>query len=215
MLSKTLNSNDYLGLLKYTDIILNYRKILRGVDRYEHQHRLWEYATVLAALEKSRWAIGSVLDVGGGGSLMLPLLTSMGYNTVGVDPGYDSAAMQKLAEVTNTSLKWQAADFFAIPYDKYDAVICTSVLEHVEDHLVFFEKLLDMASYLVCLTVDFHPSGKALLYPNHLRTYSEDAMLELIYLAQAKGFYSGGYDYSYFDPNVNGCTFASLVLEKK
>lgn len=216
MLSKTLQISDYQNLFPYTEKIRHYKSNFGDLTRFEHEHRLWEYSLVYKAITEAKNPIKTILIVGEGGTVMLPLLTMLRYDVLGIDPDYNLDGMKQLEMLSKLPLKYQKKDFFDLPTSSYDAVVCTSVLEHVQNHQKFFNKLLDFSTNLVCLTVDFLPSGEAPLYPNHLRTYNSNAMVSLISKAEKKGFYPvDGYDYSVFEPNVNGCTFASLILEKK
>lgn len=216
MLSKTLQVSDYPNLYPYSEKIKQYKATLGSITRFEHEHRLWEYATVVKAISEAKKPIKTILVVGEGGTVVLPYLTLLRYEVLGIDPDYNLEGMKQLEEIAKLPIKYEKKDFFDLPLKKYDAVICTSVLEHVQNHQKFFNKLLDFSDNLVCISVDFLPSGEAPLYPNHLRTYNATTMESLISKAEKKGFYPvDGYDYSVFEPNVNGCTFASLILEKK
>ena len=79
--SKLVDLDDYKVLS--VDFIDKTYAELTDVCRFEHKHRRWEYGIALkAALDNGA---KRVLEVGGGGSLLLPLLYLSGIETVSVD----------------------------------------------------------------------------------------------------------------------------------
>jgi cyclopropane fatty-acyl-phospholipid synthase-like methyltransferase len=182
-------------------------------SRVEHPHRQWEYAITYKALQEA--GVDTVLDVGGGGSLLAPALTWVGMEVLQVDPADNEWLLSQQRAALGKELayeqmffeEWQSCHTF-------DAVVCISVLEHVADDLAMFQKLLHYAEHMVVITVDFSPSGEAVIQ-GHLRTYNERMMETLIQIAKGDGFRPLGdtYDYSHAGDYVFGYNFASLVLE--
>jgi len=182
--------------------------------RYEHPMRKWEYGLALKLLLE----IGAekILDVGGGGSLLAPVLSHYGIHVTQIDPdpsGESTVAKQN--EILGQSNEFICQDFLEYRgRTKYDAVICMSTIEHIkdEDEKTFFLKLLKPAPFLF-LSTDYSPKGKPFSVA-HERTYNSASLKRLAKLAKGWSFY-GGVDYSYRQPLVYEYTFASLALAKK
>ncbi len=142
----------------------------------------------------------------------------LGMNVLTIDPGEIGSWITKQNGVTGGHLSHKQVYFEQfIPEKKYDVVACLSVIEHTENDIAFFRKLLDTVADggILILTTDFHPSGEQIVQ-GHIRTYNKEKMLNLISIAEKQGFvpFLGMPDYDYFGEHVNGCDFASLVLRK-
>jgi 2-polyprenyl-3-methyl-5-hydroxy-6-metoxy-1,4-benzoquinol methylase len=176
--------------------------------------RKWEYGLALKFLLE----IGAetVLDVGGGGSLLAPILAHHGMHVTQIDPdpsGESTVAKQN--EILKQSNEFICEDF--LKYNgrkKFDAVLCMSTIEHIktENEKAFFAKLLKPAPYLF-LTTDYSPKGKTFSV-DHERTYNATALRRLAKLAKGWDFY-GAVEYRYVEPLVYDYTFATLALYKK
>lgn len=211
ILSKTLDPPDYEELGHYAQHVKSLWHLPR---REEHPHRRWEYSIAFKALHES--GARTVLDVGGGGSLLAPILTCADMDVIQIDPADNEWLIvaqcaeigRELDYIRSHLESWESKL-------KFDAVTCISVLEHVLDDLAMFRKLLAHAIKIVVVTVDFSPSGRAVV-GGHLRTYNEEAMRGLIEIGKEEGFAPLGnaYDYSQSGNHVNGYNFASLVLKK-
>lgn len=170
--------------------------------RYEHEHRKWEYGLALKLIRE--FNPKTVLNVGGGASPLSSLAVQEGAKKVTeIDPTYGA--------------KYPNIEYIYEPFPvegigTHELVICTSVIEHVENDKEFFRALLEHSDNLVFITTDFHPSGKRFSYA-HSRTYNEDMMDELIEIAHIQGFVTlGDVDYFYKEPMVYEYTFAALAL---
>lgn len=211
--SKTLEEYDY-GLMTEPEHIDNVAGILSDVPhRLEHPHRRWEYGIVLRALRQN--ATITVLDVGGGGSIFAPAAGMLGMEPIQVDPEpYGEWALQQ-AKKLRMPLPYIQTDFFGFTTRRmFDAVVSISTLEHVGNDELFFAKMLSYVKPggLLAMTVDFYPTGEALMYPEHLRTYNKERLMELRNQAYDFRFFGDEYDYTYRGANVNNYTFASMVL---
>ncbi|MCX5685047.1 MAG: methyltransferase domain-containing protein [Planctomycetota bacterium] len=89
-----------------------------------------------------------VLDFGCGPGVISVPLASMGYDVTGVD---GAPRMIELAEkertrlgITNASFRVATADSLDIAPDSFDAVICSSVIEYVEDDTGLLAKLAEV-----------------------------------------------------------------------
>lgn len=213
--SKTLDIEDYSLMTEHTHV-LNVDNLLSRVDkRFEHQHRIWEYGIVLNALRKK--GVKSVIDVGGGGSIFAPSAVWLGMEVIQVDPGECSTWVTDQANKLKLPLTYIQKDFFDFENRiKFDAVVCLSVIEHVPDHVKFFQKLQSFVKPkgLLALTTDFHPSGKQRT-EGHIRTYNEAGLITYKDIAKGFNWFDGGFNYTYRGEDVNNYTFASLILERE
>lgn len=214
---KSLNPVDY-GFFTEDQHVKNVSMLLNMVGapyRFEHEHRLWEYGIVLNALRK--FNIMTVLDVGGGGSLFAPAAAFLHMNVTQVDPGDVGGWISTQAHSLDLVDRMHHEQVWFTEYQgtTFDAVTCISTLEHVQDDVAFFDKLLDHAEMLVAITVDFSPDGEKKL-DGHLRTYNERTMLDMIDRAAKRGFYPpNGHNYRHFGEYVHNYSFASLILVKE
>lgn len=211
--SKTIQLNDYAHLP--TEFIREIYNSFKDICRFEHEQRRWEYGMALKALVDSNSE--TVLEVGGGGSLLYPMMDLCGIDIVEIDPWDCSELLLKQKTKMNSTfpIKYIKEDFLQTNLDEqFDAVVCTSVIEHVKQHNEFFQKLLSHVKPegILILTTDFHPSGKT-FSADHLRTYTEKDLLAYAESAKGFDFLGGKYDYNYYGDYVYQYTFASLVLK--
>ena len=214
--SKTLNPRDYLWIGEAQHIKTVVQNLRNIPVRFEHAHRLWEYGLSLKALRE----IGArkILDVGGGGSAFAPAAAWLGIEVTQVDPCPAGEAVQHQSQVLGLPLRYVQQDFLDFQSkERFDAVTCLSVIEHVQRDHDFFQKLLSYIKPggLLILTTDFHPSGQALV-AGHLRTYNQQSLLALADSARAEGFDYFGQrpNYLWLGSFVNSYNFASLILRK-
>lgn len=227
---KTLNPVDY-EIFHETQHARNIKQIVGTYGgRAEHEHRAWEYGIVLHALREHGCI--RILDVGGGGSVFAPAAAWVGMDVHVVDPeDYSGWVAEQARKIGYKKIHYERSDFMAYGQEpahdpdggtflvtpeseRYDAVTCVSVLEHVPDDFAFYAKLASHVKVggLLALTVDFWPDA-ARKSPDHLRTYNED---RLSALAQSvPGFETlGALDYSDHGAHVYSYTFASLMLRR-
>jgi hypothetical protein len=211
--SKCLTQADF-GTFSEHALIEPFQKKIHPNYRYEHPMRKWEYGLALKFLLE----IGAetVLDIGGGGSLLAPILAHYGMHVTQIDPdpsGESTVAKQN--EILGQDNTFVCQDFLEYTgRKKYDAVICMSTIEHIEDkedEKKFFLKLTKPAPFLF-LTTDYSPKGKT-FSPDHYRTYNSAGLKRLAKLAKGWKFY-GGVDYKYEGAMVYDYTFATLALAK-
>lgn len=221
-LSKTLDPADYAQLVDEVARVRHGKAIFANLYDYGHDHRTWEYAIALASFGSRDGVRGKkVIDVGGGPSLLGGILAWGGavvtvndlidYSTQQDDIG--RRALACTAAVPGGSFLFVQADFAQESVGLYDAVICTSVIEHVESDDAFFQQLLSAVRLggVLVLTTDFHPSGQARC-EGHLRTYNRESLEAW---AATPGFaVEGGVDYADRGGPVYGYNFASLVLRR-
>lgn len=214
--SKTLNIADYKALP--TEFVNRTYNDFRDICRFEHDHRRWEYGLAIQALLDND--ARDILEVGGGGSLLIPLVYLSGNRTVTeVDPWdcSDTLLKQGLRLGLAEPIPFYHKDFLDLDIIRqFDAVVCTSVIEHVPEHEKFFQKLLSYIKPkgILVLTTDFYPTGEKFSSAHH-RTYSEEDLLTYAESAKGFSFFGDGYDYTFWGSYVYQYTFASLVLKNE
>ena len=128
--SKCLTLADYDTFSEHA-LIQPFQKKAHPYFRYEHDHRKWEYGLLL----KFVLEIGakSVLEVGGGGSIIAPLLAHQGIEVTVIDSFKETkVTIDKQNEILGTNVKFINKDFLEYRGRKrFDAVACISTLEHL------------------------------------------------------------------------------------
>lgn len=213
-LSKTLHPEDFCPEMAAVDIM---RETLDGLPlRFEHKMRTWEYGLAAHAIKLS--GAQTILDVGGGGSVLAPTLASAGLDVTVVDPDNCAYWVERHNIRISKKIKYHQMFFEQFSHALFDAVLCISVIEHVPVDLTFFHRLCAFVADdgILFLTTDFSPSGLPKC-PHHLRTYNESRLLDLARIAQGYGFifFYGAPDYSGKGEYVNDYNFASLALFKQ
>jgi SAM-dependent methyltransferase len=145
----------------------------RGIGHRDwHEHRLWEYASVMQQLEElqvKRSAL--IVDVGSGGSFFPPYLATVGGypnvtlvdSMVAGDIVRDVTAQRVAYHVDLQVLGLSCEDLRPIPDDAYDVTLCISMIEHVaaDQHDVALRELVRITKtggYLF-LTSDYFREG--------------------------------------------------------
>ncbi len=220
--SKTIHPDDWVEEMDHARSMVG---AMSGIShRFEHPMRAWEYGLVMNALRQA--GAKSVLDIGGGGSIFAPACEWPGLDmkTTTVDPGdvgsWIKGQKRRLAgEGRDPLMAFHQEDFLDWgSKEKFDAVVSISTIEHVTKDIKFFDKLLTFVKKggVLALTTDFHPSGQPQV-DGHITTYNAAGMLHWANVAKKKGFefYLGEPNWEHFSPEVNGYTFASLIMRKK
>ena len=214
--SKVLTGQDFQTFSEHA-LIEPFLHKIHPHYRYEHPMRKWEYGLALKFLLEVD--AERVLDVGGGGSALAPILHHYGMKVTQIDPdpsGIATVAAQN--EILGSDIQFINEDFLEFKgRKKFDAVICMSTIEHIEtreNERLFFQKLLKKAPFLF-LTTDFSPKAKQFSQA-HYRTYNKVSMHKLAIMAKNSGFaYYGEADYTYRGAMVYEYTFASLALAEE
>lgn len=223
-LSKTLHPDDYNDLTDEVARVGHARNIFAGLFDPAHQHRAWEYAIALAALGTREAIPGkTVLDVGGGPSPLGGIVAWGGAKVVVNDVGdnraqqedIDRRALADPAATPGGSLTFVQSNILDAPLGKFNAVFCTSVIEHLGDPDEMVKRLADavLPGGVLVITTDFHPSGQAQC-EGHVRTHTAESLDRLANLAHGFGYHRGFPDWSYFGEHVYTYSFASLVLKR-
>lgn len=210
-LSRVLHPSDYQLFTEHL-AIAGIREILKRYYRYEHEHRKWEYGLALKAVLDSESR--TVLDVGGGGAILSPLLSHYGCEVtqLDLDSGENEIAYQN--QFLSNKMKFMYGDFSKeLNVGKFDSVVSISTIEHVHDDNTFFINLLEHANKNVFLTMDFFPTGET-FSKDHLRTYSKERIYEFCSIAQKLNFTPEFSPYIYRGNYVYDYTFASLHLTR-
>ncbi len=86
----------------------------------------------------------SVLDVGCGGGLVSEPLARLGASVTGIDPTLDSIAVaRRHAEAQGLAIDYRTASVedLAAKGERFDALVCMEVIEHVPDQAAFVRSL--------------------------------------------------------------------------
>jgi 2-polyprenyl-6-hydroxyphenyl methylase/3-demethylubiquinone-9 3-methyltransferase len=86
----------------------------------------------------------SILDVGCGGGLVSEPLARLGANVTGIDPTHDSIAVaRRHAETQGLAIDYRSAavEDLEAKGERFDAVVCMEVIEHVPDQAKFVRSL--------------------------------------------------------------------------
>jgi len=206
--SKCLEIADYDNFSEHK-IIQEMMDNTEGVYRYEHPHRKWEYGLAMKFLREVE--ARTVLNIGGANSPLSTALFNLGMEVTEVDP---DAPDERLPNI-----KYLDKEFPYKGIARYDAIVSTSVIEHVSDHMKFFSDILIHADKAVFLTMDFSPEGKT-FSKYHIRTYSDTDMATFRSMATSSKYGyeyqdTSEYDYTSREKNVYDYNFASLALVKK
>jgi 2-polyprenyl-6-hydroxyphenyl methylase/3-demethylubiquinone-9 3-methyltransferase len=87
---------------------------------------------VVSTLRRAGVLQGSrVLDIGSGGGFLTATLSDAGYHAVGIDPSM--AAVRGAASHVTASFVLAVGEMLPFADDAFEAVVCSEVLEHVED----------------------------------------------------------------------------------
>lgn len=112
--------------------------------RYENYQtefdRAW-FSTIVSRVEKKVGRRGSVLDIGCGNGLLLSEFKKSGWNISGLD---FSPWAKKFAEEIGFKLYSNTIQEEKISKNSFDAVVCTSTLEHIERPVEFMESILNI-----------------------------------------------------------------------
>jgi hypothetical protein len=208
ILTKFLNPADYIYL----------EEDLREVDRFpmgqdQHTHRRWEYAMCLRAIRE--WTptfhgnfFVQVADVGGAGSSLRDVLTSISIPVRIIDPK-ENDTLRKYRERCAQA--------------RFPIVACISTIEHVPagDYVDFIEDLaaLVLPRGLLFLTADSSRSSgvdKAHFNWMRERIYNPAAWATLANIFRSMGFeYFGGTDWTYYGNHVYDYSFCCVSLVKE
>lgn len=156
--TRSLHPDDY-AFLSHAEPLRQFEREMTaaGVPHREwHEHRLWEYASMMQQLEElgvSRRA--RIIDVGSGGSFFPPYLVVQGYSNVALTDSMKYGDVTDMVsrqrdyyharvgdQITNMVLfdltledmsprpdiGWNGAS------NAWDVVMCISTIEHVDDH---------------------------------------------------------------------------------
>lgn len=182
--------------------------------RFDHPHRAWEYGLAIDASQSID--AKHILDVGGGGGVFAPAIAYTGVEVLQVDPDNVGGWIAQQSQLLGRPITFVQSDFMLYHTErKFDAVVCLSVIEHVEDDRAFFKKLLTHVKRdgLLILTTDFAPDGLP-HNPFHRRTYNTQQLKALVKLSRRKFRYHGRLSYGDHGGPVNGYNFASVVLKR-
>lgn len=156
--TRSLHPDDY-AFLPHAEPLRQFERsmVAAGIPHREwHEHRLWEYGSMMQQLEDlgiSKRA--KIIDVGSGGSFFPPYLVTLGYENVTLTDSMKYGDVTGIVSrqrdyyharigdvITNLALyDLLLEDMAARPEigwgdatDKFDVTMCISTIEHVDDH---------------------------------------------------------------------------------
>jgi len=206
-LSRVLHPDDYKLFTEHLAVEQIMSKLTDY--RYEHEHRKWEYGLALKAILDTESK--TVLDVGGAGSVLSPLLSYYGCDVTQLDPEFGKEEVISQNKILGADIKFISGDFSTVELEKFDAVVSISTIEHVHDDTTFFKNLVEHADKTIFMTMDFFPTCKK-FSKDHIRTYNKERIYEFYKIAEEFGFRPVYSDYDYRGNFVYDYTFASLFL---
>jgi SAM-dependent methyltransferase len=141
----------------------------------------------------------SVLDVGcGEGSLLQSLsLAEKGYELNGIDLSENAI---KLAEDKIKCGIFKVIDISKVSMDKkFDLVICSEVLEHIEDDVSAIKNIYKMSKFVI-ITVPIGKLGAEDLQVGHVRRYSKKDILNKLESVGFKIIKSREWGFPFYSP---------------
>ncbi|MEX0798532.1 MAG: class I SAM-dependent methyltransferase [Bacteriovoracaceae bacterium] len=177
--------------------ITNEKKAQRHISKYEntnfiHRHVLNAFQNKLLTLMNKKYK--NVLEIGCGEGLLLKSLLIKGFMTesyCGIDTRRE--AIKVAQEIhPNFSFKWTAYQDFATTKN-FDLIICSQVLEHLEEPSQCLQKIAELANNEtdIVLSVPWEPwfmlsnfvRGRDLLsfgnHPEHIQHWSASSFQKL------------------------------------
>lgn len=230
--TRSLHPDDY-GFLPHAGPLRAFEAEMRaaGVGHRDwHEHRLWEYASMMQQLEDLDVPKdAAILDVGSGGSFFPPYLA-----TVGGYPNVSLTDSMKYGDITPDVVAQRAHYGIALPlYDvlcedmslladsSFDVVMCISTIEHVDadQHDAALRELcrLTKPGGLIFITSDYFRDQRQYdTSPSrHLQftAYTQDYVLGLP--AKIPVDFVGETDLGYAGDFVHTYSFVNICLRKR
>lgn len=157
--TRSLHPDDY-GFLPHAEPLRAFERsmVVEGIPHREwHEHRLWEYGSMMQQLEELGVSkkTAKIIDIGSGGSFFPPYLHCQGYENIALT---DSMKYGDVTPIVNRQREYYHAHVGGVItnlplYDllledmsprpeigwgestgKFDVTMCISTIEHVDDH---------------------------------------------------------------------------------
>lgn len=199
-----------------------------------HEHRFWEYASMMQQLEQLGVPKDAkILDVGSGASFFPPYLA-----TIGGYPNVELTDSMKYGDVTSMVVAQRTYYGVALPLhdllcedmtplasESFDVVMCISTIEHVDDHDAAFRELVRVTKQggYIFITSDYFrdPQHFEQSISRHLQVtdYREAFVLELpnrfgVEFVQ-NSFAVALTDLAYCGDFVHNYSFCNVCLRKR
>jgi ubiquinone/menaquinone biosynthesis C-methylase UbiE len=141
--TRSLDPSDY-AFLPHAEPLRSFERDMRasGVGHRDwHEHRLWEYASILQQLEELGVPkTASLVDVGSGGSFFPPYLAAVaGWSNVTLtdsmkygDVTGDVASQRSHYGIALPLYDVPCEDMVTLASDAFDVAMCISTIEHVD-----------------------------------------------------------------------------------
>jgi SAM-dependent methyltransferase len=232
--NRSLHPDDY-AFLPHAEKVRQFElgMVVRGVPHREwHQHRLWEYGSMMQQLEELGVpSDAELIDVGAGASFFDPYCAQF-Y------PKLCCTDSMKYGDVTGMVVAQRAAYGVALPlYDlmledmgpkpsvgwgdatnKFDVVMCISTIEHVDDHdraMFELKRICKPGGYIMITSDYFHSKEQWETSPSkHLQMTAYDEA----FVNKIPSFFGlefvGPTDFKYAGDFVHTYSFVNLCLRK-
>lgn len=191
---------------------------------FPHEHRWWEYASALTALEE--WAQVTstlpgpvrMLDAGVGHSVLSPAILSKHPYAEISEIELDSKIVEARNEIKLSLICHQESILDPV-HKRYDAVFCISVIEHIWDWRIALKKLMDRvySKGLLVITTDYGDKEKTNWINDSEREnkFVEEDLREMAEILEDGGFKFEKPDYTFHGPQVFDYTFFRFIAVKK
>lgn len=203
--TKTMSPNDYGELQAETAMITNIIASLGGASAFimQHQHRLWEYAMAIAAIQTDK-SIRTILDIGTGQSPLPAILNAMGYEVTGSDVGGQPPGWGNMAWINHAESGIKK---------RYDVIMAISTIEHIEAWDVSLRRWWASADKMLIVTTDVTPRGQQMTSA-HMRSY-EIGDLHDVMLGLPGAVDVGKVDTTYYGDFVYSYSFGIVAIKKE
>lgn len=234
--TRSLHPDDYEWLEPYVTPLRTFQSDMafqRVPHREWHEHRFWEYASIMQQLMELGIQIGAeMIDVGAGASFFDPYLALLFPNLCCTDS-------MKYGDVTGMVAAQRAYYGVALPLydlmledmspkpeigwgdakDKFDVTMCISTIEHVDDHDLAFHELIRITKPggYIFITSDYFRDYEHFerSVSRHLQNtpYSEEFVLALPSVFDVD--FVGETDLGYRGDFVHNYSFCNICLRKR
>lgn len=183
------------------------------------EQRWWEYSSAIMLMDHRHGK--SVLNVGGGWDILTPALADIGFHVTECEPDVQCRIYREFTKQQSCgTITILPNTIEALPIDKYDAVFCISVLEHVQHEKEAWANLATRVDDggILFITTDCMPRvGKGFVFDNlRMTNYTLDVLEQRVNMMAEFGLKPiGKVDYTYHGDQVYDYTFFRAGFIKK
>lgn len=228
--NRSLHVDDYNDLARWVNRLKEFEHHLlhnKIPYRKDHEHREWEYASVLQQLDELHIQLGDrILDTGSGGSYLPIYLAKAGYRVqVSDSMAYGDIVEyflipQCLSLGLEVPVRPDPVESLSYPNDSFDVSLCISVIEHVSEdryHQALRElyRVTRPGGYIFITSDFFRDIGHADKSPfreiqHNLMT--PESVMNIPSIIPVS--YVGEQDFTYKGDWVNGYSFVNMCFQR-